>query len=81
MLVSSWAYSSTMKMEAVRSSETSADTQRTTRSYIPEDSTLHNHRCENLKSYIFIYSLLNDAASISDCIVFNGWMTGELEKM
>jgi hypothetical protein len=29
-------------------------TQRTTRLYIPEDSTLHNQRCENLKSYIFI---------------------------
>jgi hypothetical protein len=26
-------------------------TQRTTRRRIPEDDTLHNHRCENLKSY------------------------------
>jgi hypothetical protein len=43
----------TLKMEAI-SSETSADTQRTTRRYIPEDDTLHNHRCENLKSYIAI---------------------------
>jgi hypothetical protein len=25
--------------------------QRTTRCYIPEDATLYNHRCENLKSY------------------------------
>jgi hypothetical protein len=25
--------------------------QRTTRRYIPEVDTLHNHRCENLKSY------------------------------
>jgi hypothetical protein len=24
----------------------------TTRRHIPEDYTLHNHRCENLKSYI-----------------------------
>jgi hypothetical protein len=39
-------------MEAVCSSETSVASQRTTRRYIPEDSTLHNHRCENLKSYI-----------------------------
>jgi hypothetical protein len=31
--------------------ETSVDFQRTTRRYIPEDRTLHNHRCENLKSY------------------------------
>jgi hypothetical protein len=28
----------------------SVDFQRTTRRYIPEDSTLHNQRCENLKS-------------------------------
>jgi hypothetical protein len=33
-------------------SETSVVFQQTTRRYIPEDSTLHNHRCENLKSYI-----------------------------
>jgi hypothetical protein len=45
------AYSSTLKMEEKCSSETSVDTQRTTRRYIPEDDTLHNHRCENLESY------------------------------
>jgi hypothetical protein len=39
-------------MEAICSSETSADFQRTTKRYIPEDSTLYNHRCENLKSFI-----------------------------
>jgi hypothetical protein len=38
-------------MEAIFSSETSVDFQRTTRRYIPEGSTLHNHRCENLKSH------------------------------
>jgi hypothetical protein len=38
-------------MEAICSSETSVGTQRTTQRYIPEDGTLHNHRCENLKSY------------------------------
>jgi hypothetical protein len=27
------------------------DFQRTTKCYIPEDRTLTNHRCENLKSY------------------------------
>jgi hypothetical protein len=39
-------------MEAICSSETSDATQQTTRGHIPEDDTLHNHRCENLKSYI-----------------------------
>jgi CRISPR/Cas system CMR subunit Cmr4 (Cas7 group RAMP superfamily) len=40
-------------MEAVRSSETSVDFQRTIwrYEYIPEDSIVHNHRCENLKSF------------------------------
>jgi hypothetical protein len=50
-LVSCSAYSSTLKKETICSSETSVDFQRTTRRYIPEDSTLHNHRCENLTSY------------------------------
>jgi hypothetical protein len=43
--------SSTLKMEAICSSETSVETQRTTQRHIPEDDTLHNHRCDNLKSY------------------------------
>jgi hypothetical protein len=50
-LVSCWAYSSTLNMEAICSSETSVDVQWTTRRYIPEDGTLHNHRCENPKFY------------------------------
>jgi hypothetical protein len=40
-LVSSLAYSSTLKMEATCSSELSVDFQRTTRHYIPEDGILH----------------------------------------
>jgi hypothetical protein len=42
------AYSSTLKMEATRSSETSVDFYRTTWRYIPEDRTLHNYICETL---------------------------------
>jgi hypothetical protein len=52
--VASSAYSSTLKMEATYSSETLVDFQRTTQCHIPEDITLHNHFCENLKSYILI---------------------------
>jgi hypothetical protein len=35
-------------MEVIYFFETSVDFQRTTLHYITEDSTLHNHRCENL---------------------------------
>jgi hypothetical protein len=38
-------------MEAISSTETSIYFQRTTQRYIPEDNTLHNYHCENLKSY------------------------------
>jgi hypothetical protein len=41
-LVSYLAYSSTLKMEATCSSETSVDFQRTTHHYIPEDIILRD---------------------------------------
>jgi hypothetical protein len=44
-------YTSTPKLEAICSSETSVDFQRTTRRYIPKYSTLHKHRCEKFNSY------------------------------
>jgi hypothetical protein len=47
MLISCLAYSSTLKMEVTCSSF-----QQTTQCYIPEDQTLHNHCCKNLKSYM-----------------------------
>jgi hypothetical protein len=52
---SCWNYFSTLKMEVICSSETSVATQQTTRHHIPEDDTLHNHRCENLKSHVVSY--------------------------
>jgi hypothetical protein len=39
-------------MEAICPYETSVETRLTTQRHIPEDGTLHNHRRENLKSYI-----------------------------
>jgi hypothetical protein len=48
---------STLKMGAIRSSETSVHT-RSTRRHIPEDGILHSHRNENLKSYILFLFLL-----------------------
>jgi hypothetical protein len=41
----------TMRIEAIRSSETSVLT-RASRRNIPEDGSLHSHRRENLNSYI-----------------------------
>jgi hypothetical protein len=58
LLVGLLDFSSTLKMEALCSSETSGATQRTTRRHIPEDDTLHNHRCENLKSYNIIVTII-----------------------
>jgi hypothetical protein len=45
------SYSSTLKMEATFSSETSVDFQLTTQRY----RTLHNHRSEDLKSYTMLH--------------------------
>jgi hypothetical protein len=42
------AYFSTLEIEAIYSSETSDHFKRR---YAPEDNTVHNHRCEPLKSY------------------------------
>jgi hypothetical protein len=56
-LVPCSASSSTLKMETICSSETSVDFRRTTPRYIPEDSTLHNHLCENFKSYMALDKL------------------------
>jgi hypothetical protein len=58
-LVSCSAYSSALKMDEIYSSETSIDFQRITRRYIPEDSTVHNYRFENLKSHM-LYILVAD---------------------
>jgi hypothetical protein len=40
-----------LMMEAARTSETLVQLYQTTRCYNPEDSHLHTHRGENLKSY------------------------------
>jgi hypothetical protein len=37
--------------QVIGSFETSVDFQRITQRYIPEDSTIHNHRYENFRSY------------------------------
>jgi hypothetical protein len=42
----------TLMMEATKTSETLVNFYQTTRRYNPEDSHLHTHRHENLKSYL-----------------------------
>jgi hypothetical protein len=61
--VASRAYSSTLKIEAICSSETSVYFQRTARHYIAQDSTLHNRSCENLKLWFYISSLIDEGTS------------------
>jgi hypothetical protein len=59
---SSLADFSTLKMEAIRSSETSVQSTTSTRPHTPEDGIIHSHRSENLKSYIlcFLVSRIQD---------------------
>jgi hypothetical protein len=56
MTVSCCSYYSVLKMEATCLSETSTDFQRTTQLYMPEyaNTTLSNHGCENVESYIIV---------------------------
>jgi hypothetical protein len=49
------AYSSTLKMEGMCSSETSADFKRTTRRYIPEDTTLWFYSFQISIAHVCIY--------------------------
>jgi hypothetical protein len=41
--------------EIVSANQQASKWQQTTRRHIPEYNTLHNHRCENLKSYEILY--------------------------
>jgi hypothetical protein len=71
-------------MEAIYSPETSVDTQRNTRRYIPEDDTLHNHHRENFKSYIILIFVLKSFLKcgftymfkIIDLISSRQWVSG-----
>jgi hypothetical protein len=65
-LISCVLYSSTLKVEAKYSSETSASFQRIALRYIPVDVTLHTHWCENLESYIFLTALTARVAAESN---------------
>jgi hypothetical protein len=60
ILVSCLVYFLTLKMEATCSFETSVDVQRTTRRYIQEDITLHDHCYENLELYRYKDYLFQD---------------------
>jgi hypothetical protein len=55
MLILCMAYSSTLKLKMIWSSEVSADFYWTTLHWIPEDRTVHSHCCENPSYKIILY--------------------------
>jgi hypothetical protein len=52
-------------MEAIYSSEMSVNFQWNTRHCISEDTTFHNHRCEDLQSYIRQFVVLKHSIGTS----------------
>jgi hypothetical protein len=70
------AYSSTLKMKETCSSETLVDFIRTIRRCIPEDRTLHNSRCENLKSYKMKYEIVGTWHTWEDVTVSHRTLIG-----
>jgi uncharacterized protein YcgI (DUF1989 family) len=66
-------------MEAVQTSETSVNSQQSTLRYNPEDSHLHSHRHENLKSYLMTY-FLRQAQIRHCCNLQNAREQTEIEK-
>jgi hypothetical protein len=66
------AHSLAVKMEATCSSKLFADLQRTTKHYMLEDRTVHNRRCENLRSCIYPQNTENSVRSLFIQILKSG---------
>jgi hypothetical protein len=60
-------YSSTLKMEAIRSSETSGATQRTTRRHILEDDTLYVYKIFALSVHGLSYNFIVTVGLAKQC--------------
>jgi hypothetical protein len=69
-LVSCSAYSSTLKMEVILSSEASVDFQWTKQYYISKDTAPLNHCYENHESYIKFMQHKNKKMSLSSSVCF-----------
>lgn len=73
------AHSLTLKMEVTSSSKISVDFLWTTKRYIQEDGTLHNRRCEDLKSYRienFINIVIDNFG-----LGMNAWYVSQLSEL
>jgi hypothetical protein len=74
-------------MEAARTSETLVNFYQTARCYNPEDSNLHTHRRENLKSYLDVILFADDLALLASteddlqCSIYNFHMVASEYNM
>jgi hypothetical protein len=64
MLVSCFAYSTNLKMEAMSTTETSANFHWIALRYVPEGRPVHNHRCEKLRSNYVVLYLQSDTRAL-----------------
>jgi hypothetical protein len=69
LLHANFLFLSTLKMRGTCSSETSRGLEWTTRRYIPQDRTVRSHRCEELKSKIFIIIMAFLKIGVTDGIL------------
>jgi hypothetical protein len=70
--VSCVGYSSTLKTQAINTSEKPADFHQIAQRYIPEDRIIRSRRCENIRSTLYSWSLFK--VTWSCCVISSNWI-------